>query len=76
METNYSDFEFIAITEEGVDSMNAFKDKYKYPFTFYTLPFSFEEYDIYAIPTTYIINAKNEILYSKVGDIDWNEIHF
>ncbi|MBP6739282.1 MAG: hypothetical protein KA146_04790, partial [Leptospiraceae bacterium] len=53
-----------------------FKDKYKYPFTFYTLPNSFDEYEIHAIPTTYILNSKNEILYSKVGDIDWSKIKY
>ncbi len=76
METNLSNYEFLAITDEGFDTMIFFKDKYKYPFQFFTLPNSFDEYDIHAIPTTYILNDKNEVLYSKVGDIDWNEIHF
>ncbi len=76
MESNLSNFEFIAITDEGYDTMIAFKDKYKYPFTFYTLPNSFDEYEIHAIPTTYILNSKNEILYSKVGDIDWSKIKY
>ena len=53
-----------------------FKDKYKYPFHFYTRPNSFDEYEIHSIPTTYIRNSKNEILYNKVGDIDWNKTKY
>ncbi len=74
MQKDFSGFEFIAITDEGLGKMIAFKDKYKYPFIFYTLPMSFDEYEIYAIPTTYILNSKNEIVYSKVGSIDWESI--
>lgn len=74
MQTDFSEYEFITITDEGFEKMVAFKDKYKYPFTFYTLPNSFDTYDIYAIPTTYILNSENEIIYSKVGAIDWKNL--
>jgi thiol-disulfide isomerase/thioredoxin len=74
MQTNFSEYEFIAITDEGFEKMVSFKDKYKYPFIFYSLPKSFDEYDIFAIPTTYILNSKNEIIYSKVGNIDWENL--
>ncbi len=74
MQTDFSEYEIIAITDEGFEKMISFRDKYKYPFTFYTLPNSFDSYEIYAIPTTYILNSKNEIIYSKVGAIDWKNL--
>jgi len=76
MNTYLSEAEFIAITDEGVEKMIWFKETSKYPFTFYSLPDSFDTYDIHAIPTTYILNSKNEILYSKVGEIEWENEKF
>lgn len=76
MKTSLSEAEFIAITDEGLEKMIWFKDTSKYPFTFYSLPNSFDTYDIYAIPTTYILNSKDEILYSKVGEIEWENETF
>lgn len=69
--SNFANFDFVAITDEGFDKMLAFKEKNKYPFVFYSLTKPFDEYGVYAIPTTYILNSKNEIVYSKVGKIDW-----
>ncbi len=74
--SDLSDAEFFAITDEGYDKMMSFKQSSGYPFQFYTLPSSFDEYKIFAIPTTYILNSKNEIIYSKVGEIDWQNEKF
>lgn len=76
MKSSLSQAEFIAITDEGFEKMIWFKETSKYPFSFYSLPKSFDEYDIYAIPTTYILNSKNEIIYRKVGEIEWKNKEF
>lgn len=76
MKTNLADFSFIAITDEGFEKMMAYKANYKYPFVFFSLTKEFENYQIYAIPTTYILNPENEIVYGKVGAVDWSSIPY
>lgn len=74
METNLSDFSFIAITDEGYEKMISYKYTNEYPFQFFSLLKDFENYQIYAIPTTYILNPENEIVYGKIGSVDWQSI--
>jgi thiol-disulfide isomerase/thioredoxin len=74
--SDFSELDFVAITDEGFALMNRFKENHKYPFIFYSLVEPFENYGIHAIPTTYILNPKNEIIYSKVGHINWKDEKF
>ena len=64
------------ITDEGLEKMNDFADRKKYPFQFYTLKVPFSEINIHSIPVTYILNAKGEIVYEKVGAINWKDKSF
>lgn len=59
------------ITDEGMGTMLRYRNHHKYPFAFYTLPESFDIYGINAIPTIYILNAQGEIIFRKVGEVDW-----
>jgi peroxiredoxin len=65
--------EVLAITDENIEKLLAYKNKTQYPFTFLTLVGSFSEMGIASIPTTYLLNTKGEIVYNKVGYIDWED---
>ena len=71
--TKLADVEVLAITDEGLEKMVDFKTKKQYPFTFLTLTNSFSSLGIVSIPTTYLLNTKGEIVYNKVGYIDWDD---
>jgi proline iminopeptidase len=62
----------VAITDEGTQTMVEYRDRHKYPFKFYTLRKPFDEYGINAIPTVYVLNGQGEVVFSKVGDVNWN----
>jgi peroxiredoxin len=66
----------ICITDESIDKLISFKEKKNYPFLFYKTEKSFSEFDIHAIPVTYIINSKSEIVYKKVGAVNWKDTSF
>ncbi len=71
--TKLADVEVLAITDEGIEKLADFKTKKQYPFTFLTLTKSFSSLGIVSIPTTYLLNTKGEIVYNKVGYIDWED---
>jgi peroxiredoxin len=71
--TELADVVVIMITDESVEKMISFTEKHNYPFTFYRLNKSFDKINIYSIPVTYIVNQKGELVYEKVGAIDWTD---
>ncbi|MDF2448499.1 MAG: alkyl hydroperoxide reductase/Thiol specific antioxidant/Mal allergen [Bacteroidota bacterium] len=68
-----SDIEILAITDEGIDKMIAFRNGKQYPFTFLTLKAPFSTIGINSIPVTYLLNTNGEIVYNNVGYIDWED---
>lgn len=74
---NLNQVDVALITDEGMAAMLPYRNRHKYPFAFYTLAQPFDAYGINAIPTTYILSAQGEIIFSKVGDVDWQskEVH-
>ena len=67
------DITVICITDETLDQMVSFRDKKQYPFIFLKLVKSFPEIGINSIPTTYLLNTHNEIVYDNVGYINWED---
>jgi len=68
-----SDIEVLAITDESIEKLVAFKTKTQYPFTFLTLTATFPQIGINSIPVTYLLNTKGEVVYNNVGYIDWKD---
>jgi len=66
-----SGVEVLAITDETMEKLISFKTKKQYPFTFLKLSKSFNDLKIFSIPTVYLLNTKGEIVYEKVGYINW-----
>jgi len=71
-----SDTEVICVTDETLEKLIEFKTKKKYPFHYYKLPVSFSEIGIHAIPVTYLINSKGQVVYKKVGALHWKDPSF
>jgi peroxiredoxin len=67
------DIDIIAISDERMNKICSFIQKKNYPFTFLKLQTAFANIHINAIPVTYLINTKGEIIYSKVGAINWKD---
>lgn len=63
----------LAITDETMEKLISFKNKKQYPFTFLKLSKSFNDLNIFSIPTVYLLNTKGEIVYQKVGYINWKD---
>ena len=72
----FSDVEVIAITDESQEKLVTFKNKKNYPFTFFRLNQSFDKINIYSIPVTYIVSTNGNLVYEKVGVVDWKNISF
>ena len=66
-------YEILAITDESLEKLMEFKNRTQYPFTFLALTKIFSDIGINSIPTTYLLNAKGEIVYNNVGFIDWED---
>jgi peroxiredoxin len=73
MENNLKDVQVIAISDEPMEKITHFAQRKKYNYTFLQLPKPFASIDIYAIPVTYLINVRGEVVYSKVGAINWKD---
>ncbi len=68
-----NDVEVLAITDETIEKLNSFKNKKQFPFTFLKLAKTFNELKIFSIPTVYLLNTKGEVVYQKVGYINWKD---
>ena len=68
-----ADITILAITDESIEKLVSFRDKKQYPFTFLKLTKPFSDIGIASIPTVYLVNTKNEIVYDKVGYINWED---
>lgn len=75
-EKNLKGITVICITDDPEDKFYDFQLKHPYPFQFYRLPMSFKEIDIHAIPVTYLVNSKGEMVYNKVGELQWKDNSF
>ncbi|HEX7412859.1 MAG TPA: TlpA disulfide reductase family protein [Bacteroidia bacterium] len=71
--TSLQDINIVAISDERMSKITSFMQKKNYPFTFLKLQMPFSSIHINAIPVTYLINSKGEVVYSKVGAINWRD---
>lgn len=68
-----ADITILAITDEPMEKLISFKEKKQYPFTFFKLTKSFNQIGVFSIPTVYLLNTKNEIVYDNVGYVNWED---
>lgn len=72
-DTELSDIEIIVISDEPLEKINSFIEKKSYTFTFLKLEQGFGQIGIYSIPTSYLVNDREEIKKETVGYIDWTD---
>jgi len=65
-------FVFLAASDEDLAKIKEFADGLNYSFQFVRSNRSVFDMDIMALPTTFIINPKGEIVYNEVGARKWN----
>lgn len=69
-----SNITFIAVSDESLITLNNYVSNFRYEYIHFI---HFKEnvgtLGVHAFPTIYIFNSKGEILFSKVGLVDWND---
>ncbi len=66
-------YTFIAVSDESQERIQGFIDKYDYTFQFAQYELGMNALDVYALPASYIVNAKGEMLYKHIGAKEWDE---
>ncbi len=67
------ELQIVVISDESIEKIIAYKEKYQYPFLFLKLQGSFSDHGIYSIPTNYLLNTKQEVVKEKTGDFAWED---
>lgn len=71
--TSLADVEIIIISDEPLETIQHFKERKGYPFTFLRMEGGFNSIGVFSIPTTYLFNPNQEIREQSVGFIDWED---
>jgi peroxiredoxin len=72
-EKDLSEVEVVVISDEAIEKVKSFKENRGYPFTFLKMSQPFNSIGINSIPTSYIVNTKQEVVKETVGYIDWKD---
>lgn len=66
------DFVFLAASDENIEKIKKFAEKYEYSFRFVQSKTSVFDLELSALPTTWIINSKGELVFNEVGARKWD----
>ncbi|MEO0472266.1 MAG: TlpA disulfide reductase family protein [Bacteroidota bacterium] len=66
----------LLVSDEPVSTIQAFSDKRNWPLHYAHLPYPMSRYEVGSIPTTYLLNAEGEIVYSRTGPAPWGGDRF
>jgi thiol-disulfide isomerase/thioredoxin len=69
-ESSFPDVEIIVISDENIETVGAWAEQLKYPFTFLKMNRTFPDIGINSIPVTYIINKNGEVKDNLVGEME------
>ncbi|MFT7149705.1 MAG: thiol-disulfide isomerase/thioredoxin [Nonlabens sp.] len=64
---------FIAVSDEEQSKIQKFVDRFDYSFQFTQYELGIGGLGVYALPASYIVNDKGEMLYKHVGAKEWDE---
>ncbi|MEX0813440.1 MAG: TlpA disulfide reductase family protein [Chitinophagales bacterium] len=64
--------EFLIVSDENLPLLQKFKQRFPYSYTYLQMQEKREKLGIRTIPTTYIFNSKGEVIFKKIGSIEWN----
>lgn len=63
--------ETILVSDENIETLLVFEQRNPYHFNYFKYLEKKEELNIYSIPTTYLLDKKGSIVYTKVGEEKW-----
>lgn len=66
------EFAVVCISDEPLDRLNSFKTSTAYTLTILRSVNKLAQFDVHTLPTTYIINAKGEIVHKQTGKENWD----
>jgi len=64
-------FKFVLISDEPVEQLKHFQEQTGTGFLILHSEKKLQEYKIYTIPTSYVLNSNQEIVFKKTGEEDW-----
>ncbi|WP_422008036.1 TlpA disulfide reductase family protein [Roseivirga pacifica] len=64
---------FIAVSDEEQSKIQKFVDRFDYSFQFAQYELGIGGLGVYALPASYIVNDKGEMLYKHVGAKEWDD---
>lgn len=67
------ELEIVVVSDEPLEKIMAYKEKYNYPFLFLRTNVSFSELGIYSVPTNYLLNKEAKVVKEKTGDFNWED---
>lgn len=72
-ETELKDVNIVVISDEPFEKVTAFSERKNYPFLFLKMEQKFGSIGIHSIPTTYLLNKKQQVVKETVGYINWED---
>ncbi len=64
-------FQFVLISDESTELLQRFNQKTEGRFLILHAAQNLQQYKIYSIPTSYLINTSGEIIFKQAGEEDW-----
>lgn len=66
-------YAFIAVSDEEVERIEKFMSRFDYTFQLANFEIGNAALGVYALPASYILNDKGEVLYEHVGAKEWDD---
>jgi thiol-disulfide isomerase/thioredoxin len=67
-----SNFIFVCISDEAVNRLQNFARRMHSGLMILHSVKNLHEYNVYTFPTSYVINTSGDVVYTKVGESDWD----
>lgn len=72
----YSDsIHFVMISDESVQLIKEFANRYSYSFTFLRSALPLEHYGVHSRPNTLIYNTEGELIHAITGELSYDELY-
>lgn len=64
---------FLAVSDEEAERIDRFTNRFDYSFQIARYGLSMAALEVYALPASYIVNDKGEMLYKHIGAREWDD---
>lgn len=63
----------VLLSDEPTATLNAFQQAHSYQLSLYSTPIALKDLNIHTYPTSYLLNKKHQLVYSKVNPEKWSD---